>query len=73
MSANKHGGKKMKCLVKNLMIGTFETPEFSLKYKEEKKVDFTEQIRKYVALGYIQLKDLYTEIEKPAKSKKDDN
>ena len=64
----------MKCLIKNLMTGPFETPEFSLKYKEEKRVDFTEQIRKYVALGYIQMKDLYTEIEKPVKVvKKEDN
>jgi len=63
----------MKCLVKNLMSGQFDTPEFSLKYKEEKRVDFTEQIRRYVAMGYIQLKDLYTETEKPAKAKKEDN
>ena len=61
----------MKCLVKNMLSGPFVGEDFTLQFKEEKKVDFTERVRYYVAVGYIKLKDLYTEIEKPKKITKD--
>ena len=63
----------MKCLVKNVTPSDLNTADFKIKYGEEKKIEYTEKVRYYVAAGYIQLKDLYTEVEKPKKKSKQED
>jgi hypothetical protein len=59
----------MKCLVRSVVTGSFRVEGTVFETGEEKKIEFTEKVRYYVALGYLKLKDLYTEIERPAKGK----
>ena len=64
----------MKCLVKNILSGPIAFADFSLDYKEEKQVEFSEKIRYYVSMGYIKLLDMYPESDAPvSKKKKSDN
>jgi hypothetical protein len=60
----------MKCLVRSVVTGPFRVEGTVFATGEEKKIEFTEKVRYYVALGYLKLKDLYTEIERPAKKSK---
>jgi hypothetical protein len=65
----------MKCLVKNILPGPIKFAAFSLEYKEEKQVEYTETLRYYVSMGYIRLLDMYPETESAPvfKKKKVDN
>lgn len=64
----------MKCRVKNILSGPIAFADFSLNYKEEKEVEFTEKVRYYVSMGYIRLLDMYPESEvSVSKKKKSDN
>ena len=59
----------MKCLVRSVVTGPFRVDGIVFLTGEVKKIEFTDKVRYYVALGYLKLKDLYTEIERPIKSK----
>ena len=65
----------MKCLVKNILPGPIKFAAFSLEYKEEKQVEYTETLRYYAAMGYLRLLDIYPESDTPlvVRKKKTDN
>jgi hypothetical protein len=59
----------MKCSVRSVVTGPFKVDGTVFLTGEIKKVEFTEKVRYYVALGYLKLKELYTEMERPSKGK----
>jgi len=66
----------MKCLIKNMLPGPVVFEDFSLKFKEEKQVEYTDRLRYYVSMGYVKLVDMYPESDTApvvAKKKKIDN
>jgi len=60
----------MKCKVKNITSGTIALPDLQLILGETKKIKFSENVRLYVAKGYVKMLELYPDDES-TKTKKD--
>ena len=52
----------MDCRIKNITAGRLYLPEGNLNRQEEKRFKFTERVRYYIAVGYLQLVELYSDM-----------
>jgi len=61
----------MKCLVRNITGGTVHFKDLELQRGEQKKVQFNDRIRTYVAQGIVKLLEIYPSTEKKSEEKED--